>query len=95
LGYSFESLSHVSEVPLKPESSIVAVAIAVAGVIYFDSDGGPSTLSSFRPINILGFWKHLRFYRIFGSAPSLKVIPFRVSISILFEWADEACWDIR
>lgn len=41
-----ESLSHVSEVHLKPESSTVAVAIAVAGVI--DSDGGPSTLSSFR-----------------------------------------------
>lgn len=45
---SFESLSHVSEVPLKPESSTVAVAIAVAGVIFFDSDGGPSTFSSFR-----------------------------------------------
>ena len=76
MGYSFESLSHVSEVPLKPESSIVAVAIAVAGVIYFDSDGGPSTLSSFRvlPSEDL-FWKHLRFYRIFGSAPSLKDFP--------------------
>ena len=48
--HSFESLSHVSEVPLKPESSTVAVAIAVAGVIDFYSDGGPSTLSlsSFR-----------------------------------------------
>ncbi|CAK9179834.1 unnamed protein product [Ilex paraguariensis] len=43
-GYSFEGLSHVSEVPLKPS----IVAVAVAGVIYFDSDGGPSTLSSFR-----------------------------------------------
>jgi hypothetical protein len=38
LGSSFESLSHVSEVPLKPESSTLAVAIAVAGVISFDSD---------------------------------------------------------
>lgn len=37
----------VSEVHLKAESSTVVIAIAVAGVI--DSDGGPSTFSSFSP----------------------------------------------
>lgn len=37
-GYSFKSLSHISEAPIKIKPSIVVVVIAIASIIEFDSN---------------------------------------------------------
>lgn len=88
MGYSFESLSHVSEVPLKPESFIVAVAIAVAGVMNFDSDGGPSTLSSFRvlPSEDLSWTQILSNLRVRSESKRLSAYLFLSFLSGLMSW---------